>query len=95
MSRCTYCGCTLYGTRRSAKHAGNENMLWTKDHVVARAHGGTETVPCCLRCNNAKEDGDAVEFARFAALMLKGKKPRVDTRDAMLMFRAWTMRSLF
>jgi hypothetical protein len=70
-------------------------MLWTRDHLVARTHGGSTIVPACLRCNAAKEDGDPDEFILFARLALAGKKPRVSTDHARAGFRAWTLRSLF
>lgn len=92
---CTYCGCHTYITRDRARRNGNEDMLRTKDHVIPVCKGGTQTVVCCLRCNQAKADGCAEEFTLFARLFLKRRSPRPSSKEAKLAFQAWFARALF
>jgi hypothetical protein len=37
----------------------------TKDHVVPRSKGGTDTVLCCYQCNQMKSDGSPEEWEAF------------------------------
>lgn len=50
MQQCHYC-------RRVLEPATSLSRLaYTRDHVVPRAMGGRETVPCCRYCNHLKGD---------------------------------------
>lgn len=55
---CAYCGIKMRQTYNEAKGTSP-----TRDHVLAKAHGGQAvTVPACLECNQAKRSKSLPEF---------------------------------
>lgn len=57
--KCFWCNRTM------AHRSQNSSLAETKDHVIPKAMGGTETVPCCKACNSVKGDRSPDEWATF------------------------------
>lgn len=82
---CHYCA-------RPLVNSPKQDNGYTKDHTEPKCRGGKHVVPCCLRCNTTKSDGDYREFLLFAGIVLKGR--RVPNREAAVMWKAWQLRAL-
>ena len=54
---CAYCGSAIdFGANKPGKPSA------TRDHVIAKAHGGTLKIPSCIACNAAKGKQSLPEF---------------------------------
>ena len=85
---CHYCNRHTYSTAKQAKAAGRDDMARTWDHTVPQCKGGTETVVCCFRCNQAKADGRYEDFKAFASIFLRGRAHR-NVVTTMFAFDVW------
>ena len=56
---CRYCN------RELKKPTDVSGLAYTKDHIVAKAHGGGKTVPCCKACNSLKGDMTLEQWLEF------------------------------
>jgi hypothetical protein len=53
--QCSYCGIWIH-----------EKKV-TRDHVYPKSKGGLIKTPCCIRCNQSKEDRKPIEWALYAS----------------------------
>lgn len=76
--RCAYC--QLHMKLHFAEPVLHVSQLATRDHVMARSHGGSDDwenlVAACHICNSLKETMDAYWFAKFIARLFTWTKYR-------------------
>jgi len=77
--KCAYCD------ERMELKWGDTELVFTIDHVLARVHGGSDSIHnltfACQSCNSMKKDKDAGWFANNVKRLKERKKKR-ETRKA-------------
>lgn len=78
---CAYCGRKLEWDRNAPGKS-----FATSDHVVAKCHGGSLTIPSCGPCNKAKGTRSAADFLTSPYFnQNRGKRPATE----------WSLRDLW
>jgi 5-methylcytosine-specific restriction endonuclease McrA len=87
---CWYCGVQLY-RRDEADTEVTKRLVFTADHLQARAHGGrgrANKVPACRYCNSHKSSRSVEEFRHWVQA-LPADKAKHATQVGEQVLRRW------